>query len=90
LGVKFSGYILLDQRVFKCILKIDVIFTSTVYIKAMGFIYRISHKNKSYIGQTRRPYEERWNQHKNSIKDISINRPLVDALRVIGIEHFVF
>jgi len=56
----------------------------------MGFIYRISHKNKSYIGQTRRPYEERWNQHKNSIKDSSVNRPLVDALRVIGVENFVF
>ena len=71
-------------------LKIDVVFTSTIYTKAMGFIYRISHKNKSYIGQTRRPYEERWNQHKNSIRDLSINRPLVDALRVIGVEHFMF
>jgi group I intron endonuclease len=56
----------------------------------MGFIYRISYKNKSYIGQTRRPYEERWKQHKNNVNNLSINRPLVDAMRVIGVENFVF
>jgi hypothetical protein len=56
----------------------------------MGYIYRISNtvNGKVYIGQTINDPEIRWNSHKKNIKNKSINRPLVDAMRVLGIDKF--
>ena len=56
----------------------------------MGYIYRITNSvnNKVYIGQTINDPEIRWNSHIKNVKDLSINRPLVDAMRVLGIDKF--
>ena len=56
----------------------------------MGYIYRISNSinGKVYIGQTINDPENRWKDHKKNVKDLSINRPIVDAMRSLGIENF--
>ena len=56
----------------------------------MGYIYRITNSvnNKVYIGQTINDPEKRWKDHKKNVKELSINRPLVDAMRVLGIDKF--
>lgn len=56
----------------------------------MGYIYKITNSvnNKVYIGQTIDDPEKRWNSHKKNVKELSINRPLVDAMRVLGIDKF--
>lgn len=56
----------------------------------MGYIYKITNSvnNKVYIGQTINDPEKRWNSHKKNVKDLSINRPLVDAMRIVGIDKF--
>ena len=54
------------------------------------FIYKITNKinKKSYIGQTIRPVNERWNEHKSRFnkKDTKLAR----AIRKYGLENFEF
>lgn len=58
----------------------------------MGYIYKISNSvnNKVYIGQTINNPEIRWNSHRKNIKNTTINRPLVDSMRILGIDKFRF
>ena len=39
----------------------------------VGYIYKITNKvnNKCYIGQTSKPVQIRWNEHKNDSKKIT-------------------
>ena len=56
----------------------------------MGYIYRISNSinGKVYIGQTINDPENRWKDHKKNVKDQTINRPIVDAMRELGVDKF--
>lgn len=61
----------------------------------IGYIYKITNliNQKVYIGQTSKPYNTRWNEHKsyafNENKE-SYNYPLYKAFRKYGIENFKF
>lgn len=56
----------------------------------MGYIYKITNEinQKVYIGLTSKSIEERWKQHIQASKNLSLNRPLYVALRKYGIENF--
>lgn len=63
--------------------------------KNIGYIYKITNQinNKSYIGQTRKYFKERWKQHKSVYKnknDTQYNYPLYRAFRKYGVENFKF
>ena len=57
----------------------------------MPYIYKIYNdiNNKVYIGKTLCTVEKRWNEHKQeAFKSRSANRPLYNAIRKYGLEHF--
>lgn len=56
----------------------------------MAFIYKIYNDvNKNvYIGETVRPIEKRWQQHKDKSQDLSIQGHLQLAMRKYGIDKF--
>jgi group I intron endonuclease len=57
----------------------------------MSYVYKITNdiNGKMYIGQTSRTLEERFAEHLNEVKmDRSIGRPLYDAMRKYGTDHF--
>ena len=56
----------------------------------MGYIYKITNKvnNKSYIGQTIRTIEERYQRHLYEAKQHT-NRPLYDSMNHHGIANFM-
>jgi len=57
----------------------------------MGFIYIITNtiNEKVYIGQTKKKnIQERWKDHIKNTKDPKQNRPIVDSMRVLGIQNF--
>lgn len=56
----------------------------------MGTIYCITNliNNKMYIGQTARPWQERWKEHLAAGYDLNNNRPLYLAMRKYGQENF--
>ena len=56
----------------------------------MSYIYKITNdiNNKIYIGQTSRSIQERWKEHINSYKIDTLNRPLYNAMKKYGKEHF--
>lgn len=56
----------------------------------MGIIYRIKNKRNGmmYIGQTRRPIEDRWYEHKYDAEKGKSKSPLHVAMRDEGVEHF--
>lgn len=56
----------------------------------MPYIYKIVNdiNDKVYIGKTCRTVEERWKEHCKRSKQVSLNRPLYNAMRKHGIEHF--
>lgn len=56
-----------------------------------GFIYKITNdiNNKIYIGKTLSNIQKRFQEHKKDSEKISLsNRPLYNAMRKYGIEHF--
>lgn len=58
----------------------------------MGFIYKITNtiNNKSYIGQTAKTIEGRWNEHiKESHRPHCEHRPLYQAMAKYGIDAFI-
>lgn len=59
----------------------------------MGHIYKITNtlNNKVYIGQTIKPVEKRFNQHKNNYtKEYFSQLALYKAFRKYGVENFTF
>ena len=59
----------------------------------MGYIYKITNlqNNKSYIGQTIKPVEKRFAQHKNNYtKQYFSQLALYQAFKKYGIENFSF
>ena len=56
----------------------------------MAYIYKIINdiNNNVYIGETIRPLEKRWQQHKQKANDSTICGHLQLAMRKYGIEHF--
>lgn len=56
----------------------------------MAFIYKIYNdiNNNLYIGETIRPIEKRWAQHKDKAKDTNITGHLQLAMRKYGIDKF--
>ena len=56
----------------------------------MPYIYKITNdvNDKVYIGKTGRTVEERWKEHRKRHKLPSLNRPLYNAMRKHGVEHF--
>lgn len=57
----------------------------------MSYVYKIINdvNGKMYIGQTSRTLAERFNEHKKEAKrQRTIGRPLYDAIRMYGINHF--
>ena len=57
----------------------------------MSYVYKITNdvNGKMYIGQTIRTLKERFDDHiSESRKSRAIGRPLYDAIRLYGIEHF--
>ncbi len=56
----------------------------------MGYIYKITNltNNLAYIGQTTRPYKERWADHKRDrLKEPYCNWPLYRMLNKVGLEN---
>ena len=56
----------------------------------MGYIYKITNliNNLAYIGQTVRPYKERWADHKRDrFKEPYCNWPLYRMLNKVGLEN---
>lgn len=56
-----------------------------------GYIYKITNdiNNKIYIGKTLSPIEKRFKEHcSDAFKDRCEKRPLYDAIKKYGIEHF--
>lgn len=56
----------------------------------MGYIYKITNltNNLAYIGQTVRPYKERWADHKRDrLKEPYCNWPLYRMLNKVGLEN---
>ena len=56
----------------------------------MGYIYKITNliNNLAYIGQTARPYKERWADHKRDrFKEPYCNWPLYRMLNKVGLEN---
>ena len=57
----------------------------------MSYVYKITNdiNGKMYIGQTNRTLAERFSEHLNEVKmSRSIGRPLYDAMRKYGVNHF--
>ena len=57
----------------------------------MSYVYKITNdiNNKMYIGQTSQTLADRFHEHLHELKrDRSIGRPLYDAMRKYGSEHF--
>lgn len=57
----------------------------------MSYVYKIINdvNGKMYIGQTSRTIAERFEEHRKEVNQKrSIGRPLYDAIRMYGIEHF--
>lgn len=57
----------------------------------MSYVYKITNdvNGKMYIGQTSRTLDERFDEHLSELhKKRSIGRPLYDAMRKYGTEHF--
>lgn len=62
-----------------------------MYYIVMGYIYIIknSFNDKVYIGQTKtKSIQHPWRRHKKNAKDTTQNRPIVDAMRIIGVDNF--
>lgn len=57
----------------------------------MAYIYKITNNinNKVYIGKTEYPIEKRFKEHcKDAFKERNEKRPLYNAMRKYGVEHF--
>lgn len=56
----------------------------------MAYIYKIINdiNDKIYVGKTHLTLDERWKQHCQDYKKSSCSRPLYNAMKKYGIEHF--
>lgn len=56
----------------------------------MSYIYKITNNinQKVYIGKTERSVEVRWREHLKEYNTDNLNRPLYNAMKKYGKEHF--